>query len=292
MLNVVIPIVYGGKRYRKMLNSLSNSQNINVYVGVCSSQLKELGFIEGENIYIIEYQDGSNREEIINALQKYISEGSIIILRKPIKESEFNKFVNMDKDVVTCRKESAGVKAFFDNLWQKILKLCLGVRLYEGDTSVIYFAEDISSVILGSNNLSYNSRVDRWKGIEQGTVVVEGEKVKTDVDTKLNLRNIIISIVSIIIGVAVTTTVCLFANVNIVVGLLLFCLDVICVFVAGILMIMTAFNNTVGKKKFGFAAEVESPQEENYLEDGSIDENEEDEEITEEDLQTDDEELN
>ena len=62
MLNVVIPIVYGGKRYRKMLNSLSNSQNINVYVGVCSSQLKELGFIEGENIYIIEYQDGSNRE--------------------------------------------------------------------------------------------------------------------------------------------------------------------------------------------------------------------------------------
>ena len=57
-------------------------------------------------------------------------------------------------------------------------------------------------------------------------------------------------------------------------------------------MIMTAFNNTVGRKKFGFAAEVESPQEENYLEDGSIDENEEDEEITEEDLQTDDEELN
>lgn len=261
MVNVIIPITNNAKRYKKILSSLSRANNVVVLVGVVSNQINELNFLDSENIYIIEFQDGSKMEEIINGLQKYISVGSIMIMRKPISENEFNSFVNNNKDVVTCRRNLSSFKAILFNFWQKILKTFLGVRLYEGDASVIYFAEDIASVILSSSNLSYNSRVDRWRGIEQGTVVVEGESVKTETDKKANIRNLIISLIAIAVAVSVTTVVSIFARVNLIVGLLLFCLDFIALAIALILLVITIFNNIVGKKQFGYALEISQNEE-------------------------------
>lgn len=275
MVNVVVPITNNAKRYKKILSSLSRANNVVVLVGVVSNQINELNFLDSENIYIIEFQDGSKMEEIINGLQKYISVGSIMIMRKPISENEFNSFVNNNKDVVTCRRNLSSFKAILFNFWQKILKTFLGVRLYEGDASVIYFAEDIASVILSSSNLSYNSRVDRWRGIEQGTVVVEGESVKTETDKKANIRNLIISLIAIAVAVSVTTVVSIFARVNLIVGLLLFCLDFIALAIVLILLVITIFNNIVGKKQFGYALEISQNEEIDDEIDEEYEENEE-----------------
>ena len=261
MVNVVVPITNNAKRYKKILSSLSRTNDIVVFVGIVSSQINELNFLDSENIYIIEFQDGSKMEEIINGLQKYISVGSIMIMRKPISENEFNSFVNNNKDIVTCRRNLGSFKSILFNFWQKILKTFLGVRLYEGDTSVIYFAEDIASVILSSSNLSYNSRVDRWRGVEQGTVIVEGEGVKTETDKKANIRNLIISLIAIAVAVSVTTVVSIFARVNLIVGLLLFCLDFIALAIVLILLVITIFNNMVGKKQFGYALDISQNEE-------------------------------
>lgn len=275
MVNVIIPITNNAKRYKKILSSLSRANNVVVLVGVVSNQINELNFLDSENIYIIEFQDSSKMEEIINGLQKYISVGSIMIMRKPISENEFNSFVNNNKDVVTCRRNLSSFKAILFNFWQKILKTFLGVRLYEGDASVIYFAEDIASVILSSSNLSYNSRVDRWRGIEQGTVVVEGESVKTETDKKANIRNLIISLIAIAVAVSVTTVVSIFARVNLIVGLLLFCLDFIALAIVLILLVITIFNNIVGKKQFGYALEISQNEEIDDEIDEEYEENEE-----------------
>lgn len=275
MVNVVVPITNNAKRYKKILSSLSRANNVVVLVGVVSNQINELNFLDSENIYIIEFQDSSKMEEIINGLQKYISVGSIMIMRKPISENEFNSFVNNNKDVVTCRRNLSSFKAILFNFWQKILKTFLGVRLYEGDASVIYFAEDIASVILSSSNLSYNSRVDRWRGIEQGTVVVEGESVKTETDKKANIRNLIISLIAIAVAVSVTTVVSIFARVNLIVGLLLFCLDFIALAIVLILLVITIFNNMVGKKLFGYALEISQNEEIDDEIDEEYEENEE-----------------
>ncbi len=275
MVNVIIPITNNAKRYKKILSSLSRANNVVVLVGVVSNQINELNFLDSENIYIIEFQDGSKMEEIINGLQKYISVGSIMIMRKPISENEFNSFVNNNKDIVTCRRNLSSFKAILFNFWQKILKTFLGVRLYEGDASVIYFAEDIASVILSSSNLSYNSRVDRWRGIEQGTVVVEGESVKTETDKKANIRNLIISLIAIAVAVSVTTVVSIFARVNLIVGLLLFCLDFIALAIVLILLVITIFNNIVGKKQFGYALEISQNEEIDDEIDEEYEENEE-----------------
>ncbi len=262
MLNVVVPIVNNSKRYVKLLTSLSNVNGVNVFVGYVTSQKNDLLSVEGNNFNFIEFKDGSHREEIINSLQKYLGEGAILILRKSITVNEFNSFANTKRDIVTCRRTLTKIQSFFMGLWQKILKLCLGVKLYDGDTSAIYFGDDISSVVLNSSNLSYNSRVNRWKGVDQDTTVVEGDKVKADKDTKTNINSMIISLIALLIGVVVTTIVSIYATVNIIVGLLLFCLDVICLSVILIFAIMTIFNNIVGKKQYGYAVEVMDEEDE------------------------------
>lgn len=276
MVNVLVPIINNAKGFDKILTSISSYSQVNILIGVVASQKQNLQLSESENIHIIEFQEGSKREEIINSLQKYIVQGSILIMRKPISENEFNNFVNNPKNIVTCKRNLSNFKKSLLKIWQKILKIFLGVRLYKGDTSVVYFDEDISSVVLSSTNLSYNSRVDRWKGIEQGTVKVEGDLVKTDIDKNVNIRNIIIAIIALAIAVTVTTVVCLFARVNLIVGLLLFCLDFISLAIAFVLTIITIFNCLVGKRQFGFA--VEKDDKLSSKQDQAVFEKEEDDE--------------
>lgn len=274
MINVVVPIVHNAKSYKKVLSSLVNVDNVNVLIGVVSSQMSVLQTLEGDNIYYVEFKDGSNREAIINSLQKYIGDGALLIMRKPILPNELSEFLNTDKDVVVCKRNMSTVKNLFFQLWQKILRLCLGVRLYEGDTSVIYLGEDIATVISGTRNLSYSTRVDRWRGLVHGSVIVQGEPVKTDKDIKLNIKYALIALLAIIIGVVVTVVVSLYARVNIIVGLLLCCLDVICLATALILLVMIIFNNTVGKKNFGYAEEILNDEDDDniYLDSGDAEE--------------------
>ena len=264
MINVLIPITNNPKGFRKIIASLSNADDVTLFIGVTSSLASELRFIEGDNVYLFEYQDGSNREEIINAMQKYIGNGSLFIMRKPITENQFNRFVNSDKDVVVCKRDFSPIKNFFFDLWQKILRLCLGVRMYDGDTSAIYFNDDIATVVAQTNNLSFSSRANRWRGLEQATVEVDGGAVKTEVDKRANIKYFIIMAVAALIAVAVTTCVSIFASVNVIVGLLLFCLCTISLSIILILLVMVIFNCMVGKRAFQSAVEVE--YDENELE--------------------------
>lgn len=256
MVNVIIPIIQNAKGYKKIITDISFGDDVEIYIGIISSQLANLKIDYKDNIHIIEYQDSSKREEIINAIQKFIQSGELIIMRKPITFNEFKSFLNKGTDIVVCKTNYSPIKRFFFYIWQKILRLCLGVKLYEGDTSVIYFGEDLSSVLLQGNNLSYSSRVNRWKGTEQGSVIIEGNPVKTEVDNKEIIKYVIFSLVSLIIGATVTTLVSIFAHVSIIIGLFLFCLDAICLAISLLLVVVIIFNIIVGKRKFGSALEV------------------------------------
>ena len=162
-----------------------------------------------------------------------------------------------------------------------MLKLFLGVKLYEGDTSVILFGEDISSVFSSINDLSFSSRVDRWRGLEQGTVEVKGSAVKTEVDKKAIFKYLIISIISLLVGAVVTTCVSLFAPMSIIVGLLLFCLDIICLTILCIMIVLIIFNYSIGKKHFENAVEVIDDDEQQILNysDEEFDDTDEDDEF-------------
>ncbi len=258
MVNVIVPIAKNGAGFVKILDKLSNISSVHVILGVVESEASVVSHLaDGENISYHVFENGANREEIINSLQAYIEEGSVMIMRRPIKMEEFNRFISQRKDIVTCERKMGRIKAFFFMIWQNILKLFLGVRLYEGDTSVIYFGEEISAVLAQSTNLSYSSRVDRWRGVEHGVVDAGEEFVKTDIDKKANFKYILTASVSVVVAIIVSVIVCLFAKMSIIVGLLIACLDIIALAVAVIMAVMIVFNNMVGSKKFKYASEVE-----------------------------------
>ena len=256
MLNVVIPIVSNVNGYNKLVSKLIGLEDVNVLIGITSSLKSHVEGLSGDNVYVIEFEDGSSREGIINGLHRYIGEGSIMILRKPISIDEFNNFVRSKKDIVLCQKKYSPIKKIFFLLWQKILKLFLGLKQYEGDTSAILFSEDVSAVLNDSVDLSFTSRVDRWRGLEQGFVQVQGEAVKADIDTKTIMKYFLIAITALLIGTIVTVCVCLFVNVSIIIGLLLVCLDIICVMVILIMIVLVIFNYSIGKKHFSSAIEI------------------------------------
>lgn len=256
MINILIPITQNAKGYKKIIVDLSSNEEAEIFIGVISSQKNALQYPNRDNIHVIEYDNAAKREEIINSMQKYIQVGELFIMRKPITYNEFKDFLKNDRDIVVCKTNLSPIKKFFFMIWQKILRLCLGVRLYDGDTSAIYFGEDLAAVLAQSNNLSYSSRVDRWRGVDQGSVIVEGEPVKTEVDKKENIKYLLFGLLALILGAAVTTVVAIFAKVNVIIGLFLFCLDAICLAVFLLLLVVIIFNTVVGKKKFSSALEL------------------------------------
>ncbi len=256
MINILIPITQNAKGYKKIIADLSSNEEAEIFIGVISSQKNALQYPNRDNIHVIEYDNSAKREEIINSMQKYIQVGELFIIRKPITYNEFKDFLKNDRDIVVCKTNLSPIKKFFFMIWQKILRLCLGVRLYDGDTSAIYFGEDLAAVLAQSNNLSYSSRVDRWRGVDQGSVIVEGEPVKTEVDKKENIKYLLFGLFALILGAAVTTVVAIFARVNVIIGLFLFCIDAICLAVFLLLLVVIIFNTVVGKKKFSSALEL------------------------------------
>ncbi len=259
MVNVLVPIVDSKQKFNDILNRLAKQSDINIVVGITEDLYSDilLKVEESENITFLKFQKGSKREAIINALQKYVEEGSILIMRKPITVEEFNSFVTSKQDVITCRREYGKFKNILFLIWQKLLRLFLGLNEYIGDSSVIYLGEDVSSIMTASGNFSFSSRVNRWRGIEQGTVYVKGDSVKPEHDMKDITKYIIFVALSILIAVVVTTCVCVFTKVSIIVGLLLVCLDVICVSITAISAIIIAFNFIVGKKNYPFALRID-----------------------------------
>ena len=259
MVNVIVPISKNSQDFINILKRLGNLESVFVHVGICDNEYEALTSQIGklENVYVHSFIDGSDREEMINSLQSLIGSGPLMIMRKPITMEEFNRFVSQNKDVVTCKRKHGKIKSFMFKIWQKILKLFLGVRLYEGDSSVVYFSPEISSVISQSGNLSYSSRVDRWRGIEQSTVETKSPPVKTTINNKHNLYFIIFAIMSIIVASAVTTLVCIFTKRSIIIGLLIACVDILAFAITLIMIIMISFNTVVGKKQFNRALEIE-----------------------------------
>ena len=107
MINVVIPILGSQKKYYPLIAELGETKNIHVLIGVTEDVSSEvMGLFKNyDNIKIVKFEDGSNREGIINALKGYLVEGAIVVLRKPLSLEEFDKFVSQRMDVVTCSLE-------------------------------------------------------------------------------------------------------------------------------------------------------------------------------------------
>ena len=248
MVNFLIAITDNAKSFREMIFSLVGNDEFKISVGIRKSIRKDLELTENENLEIFEFADNAKREEIVNALSLNLEAGEVIVARKPLTAEELNQFLQSKADITVCKENRGKVKNFFHSLCQKILKLCLGVRVYDGDSSVIKFNENIGAVLIQTNDVSYATRVDRWKGLTTESVDVKSQPVKPEIDKKAITKCSIWAGLSLIVAVLTTVLVCIFTKVGIIAGMLLFCLDAICLAVILLMLVMIGFNVSVGKK--------------------------------------------
>lgn len=254
MINVLVPITTFSTKYKEILLELADEEDVNLLVGISNKIKNEVAFIPNEKVFI--YDDCFDKESILNALFTKVKEGSLVVMRQPITMKEFQKLLSNGEHIVTCKKQRNPVKAFFFKIWQKILKAFLGVNLYNGDTSVVYFSEVLLPILFESGNLSFASRVDRWIGVDKGSEPLSCEQEKYNPDKKAITKYCIFANISLLIACLVTTFVCVFANVGIVLGLLLFCIDAICLAIILILVTIIIFNCSVGRRNVETAIEV------------------------------------
>ena len=226
MINVLVPITIYKKKYEKLLTELGERGDVNLFVGVVSKVKQEITYIPDEMVYV--YDESADKESIINALSSQMEEGDVVILRQPISVREFDEMISKDENVVTADVKRGRISNFFFRIWQRILKMFIGVNLYEGNTAAIYFSENLFPILIESGNLSFASRVDRWIGVEKTTADVKVEKEKYQADPKTIFKYCLIADIALLIAALVTTFVCIFTNVGIILGLLLFCIDGIC----------------------------------------------------------------
>lgn len=260
MINIIVPIIEKYKdKYNKLLSKLVEQEDVNICVGIEEKNLNEISqFQEEINISVTTFENNSSQEGMINRLHSYVKGGAIMVLRKPISYEEFIRFANCQQEIATCKIHRSKIKNFIFSIWQAMLKIFLGIKEYEGDSSVIVINEDISTVVGESGNLSFASRANRWRGIEQTTIEVKSDPVKKELDKKSILKYSLLAIFSLLLGVILTTVLCLTVKISVIIGLLLVCLDLICVAITFLTIIITVFNARVGKKHIEEAREVNS----------------------------------
>ena len=78
----------------------------------------------------------------------------------------------------------------------------LGVKEYDGNTSVVYLDENISAVVAESGNLSFASRVNRWRGVEQKTIEVENSQIKYKANKNSNIKYSLITVLLVLLATA------------------------------------------------------------------------------------------
>lgn len=178
MENIIIPVI--SEEMILFANETLKRKDSRVVIGVTKnlvSRIKEPKNFEG---CIKQFEDGTTKEEIINSLNCELDDGKVLICRKAITKEEINSFFASKTDVTVCAEKRNKFKNFFFKMWQYFVRMLFGFEFFDGDISVICFNENIFPVIANLSNLSYASRVNKWKYVTVSQVETSEPAVKKE----------------------------------------------------------------------------------------------------------------
>lgn len=188
MINLIFPITKDTPENKKFFEETQKRKDVNFLVGV-TEELKEKykKSLSSKNLKVKVYKTGSNCEEIINAIKDYAKDGNIFIVRAPLTQKEVDKFVSSKADITYCsKKKDNKFVSFFKELGQKIIKTLFGFTPYKGHVRAVSFSESPSDILREGYNISYATRVDRWKGYSYAEIDV----VEEDYRPIYNIKNV------------------------------------------------------------------------------------------------------
>ena len=181
MINVLVPIVDRLTEYEKMIEKIALDKDATIFVGALEEFKDKLNFKE-KNVIIKFFKNGSGKEEIINSLHSIDKEsGKIILLRRPVSETEFDKLKTSKKDIAYLKKKRNKFSAWWHNLWKNLIKKIFAFYYFE-DISAISFNTTCFNLLSSLTNLSYVTRIDRFVGFEMEEIDTENKAPKREYD--------------------------------------------------------------------------------------------------------------
>lgn len=204
MVNILLPVIENFEEAEQFIKSVKRSDCL-FLVGT-TPKAKDF-FKKSKKVKVFVYKQGSKKEEIINSLAEHVTDGKIIVLRKIITPSELDSFIASQADVTVCQtKKPNKLSAFFIKLWRKTITLIFDFNFFNGDVSVVALGENLSDVAKNISNLSYATRINRWKGISQASVPVSSKPVKKEYDA-VKINAMLIGWIALFLAVIASTAV-------------------------------------------------------------------------------------
>ncbi len=254
MINVIVPITEKFEEYKKMVESLSKRKGVALYLGIDEKFKDEK--LEVKKAVVKYYKTKSAKEEIINSLHTLKkSAGSIMVVRRPITDEEFERLTSASEDIVILNREKNKFAKWWKDIWKKLLRMIFGF-FYFDDISAVYFKDRNFNLISSLTNLSYISRINRFVGLSIGEVSTTQKSTKKDFDRFTAIVNFLSFFLLLAICVLVSVIICTGFGVNIVNVLLSFALTLF-----GFVFFLVAILNlartvAVGRLRFGRAEEI------------------------------------
>ncbi len=202
MTNIIIPIID-----EEMLKAYQNAvkfTDVNLIVGVCENFASK---VKGKNTTMKLFKNSAKKEEIINALQEYIVQGDVLVLRRSINEKDYANLKASKADIVISKENHSSFKKFFIKVWKKFMKYAFGLTFFNGDISCIYFKVNLFEVLKNANDLSFISRVNKFKGVLVDSISLSVVNFKTEYN-KVKNNAMMCSFLALFLGTLAGLTAC------------------------------------------------------------------------------------
>lgn len=248
MNNIILPVNRDFEKAQEFIKSIKRKDCVFI---VGTTKEGEQFFKNSKYVKVYVFKAKSKKEEMINSLAEYVQDGKIIVLRKLISAAELNEFIASTTDITVCAtKKLNKFCQFFYNIWQKIIKLLFDFSFFEGDVSVVALGENAAMVAKNITNLSYATRINRWKGLSQSAVSVASKPAKKEYD-KVKVNAMLIGWIALFLAVIASTAVYfVFAEASFLAGFLWACALLLSLLSVVIAINIYLLNVKTGKRLF------------------------------------------
>lgn len=256
MINVLVSATEDFEGFEKFIQE-NYVRGVKFFVGVTEDNKGKIKKTSGVEIHT--YKNGSNREEIINALHKIpLKKGKIIVVRRPLTKEEFSSLCESDADIVSFKKPKNKFVSFFKDWTRKIVRRIFSFKVFD-DISAVCFGENMFEFMQVCPNLSTASRIDKFVGVECQEIETTNKSAKTLYSRFANilvlLGGILLFLGSLAGGILIFTFVKNIWIIFVLLILLWWFLAFVGLFVS---LITFSRNIAVGKVRYNIAEEVKS----------------------------------
>ncbi len=184
MINIFIPIVENVEGFCEFVEK-HKEKDKHIYVGIRKS-LKEKFVVSNDNVEIHVFDSKSNKEEIINGLQKVErSKGKLLVIRSPLTDEEYTALTTAESEITTLRAHHNKFVTKLKNLARKIVRKFFAFSFFE-DISAICYSEFLHELVSACPNLSMATRINKYVGVDIEEIETQTTPVKKDFNKAKN----------------------------------------------------------------------------------------------------------